>query len=419
MTKAGGWFLFVLIGILSINGVVFSEGPESRYLLQNAQNTQSSSNVKLVSGYPTSDNGIGIVITDPVFIDKNVLIINADVKKGGSIQVEIVSEDDSSVGKSNPITSDVINGQVIWSDVNFTELVGADKRFRFKLTNATLYSFAFVNSDPEQTAKLWTDDPIHFRPKLPTKKTVGDVMPFYWKGEYHIFYLDNPMGNYDVSWEHCSSKDLVNWKEYPTALKPDLNDVTGPEGCCMFTGCVVEKDGIFYAWYTNWNPKNPDGREFISLATSKDLITWTKHPEHMIGPDGVHFQKHQEADFRDPQIFWNDEKQEYWMHLLVNEVGVQGEAFGLLTSKDLIHWEQKGVVKLANGTADECPDYFRIGDTHYIHAISRYFYADNIEGPYRLPEVRHDIDRPAITAPKRVWDGKRHVWFGSTWEGHV
>ncbi|MHC4553352.1 MAG: hypothetical protein ACYSUT_11415, partial [Planctomycetota bacterium] len=102
-----------------------------------------------------------------MFIDKNVLIINADVKKGGSIQVEIVSEDDSSVGKSNPITSDVINGQVIWSDVNFTELVGADKRFRFKLTNATLYSFAFVNSDPEQTAKLGTDDPIHFRPKLP------------------------------------------------------------------------------------------------------------------------------------------------------------------------------------------------------------------------------------------------------------
>jgi hypothetical protein len=32
-------------------------------------------------------------------------------------------------------------------------------------------------------------DPIHFKPKLPTKKAVGDVMPFYWKGEYHIFYL--------------------------------------------------------------------------------------------------------------------------------------------------------------------------------------------------------------------------------------
>ena len=52
-----------------------------------------------------------------------------------------------------------------------------------------LYSSAFADSDPGQTAKLETDDPIHFRPKLPAKKTVGDVMPFYWKGEYHIFYL--------------------------------------------------------------------------------------------------------------------------------------------------------------------------------------------------------------------------------------
>jgi sucrose-6-phosphate hydrolase SacC (GH32 family) len=37
--------------------------------------------------------------------------------------------------------------------------------------------------------------PIHFMPQLPTKKCVGDVMPFYWKGEYHVFYLTNPLGN--------------------------------------------------------------------------------------------------------------------------------------------------------------------------------------------------------------------------------
>ena len=52
--------------------------------------------------------------------------------------------------------------------------------------------------------------PIHFKPDLPTKKAVGDVMPFYWKGEYHVFYLTNPLGNDDVNWEHCSTTDLVN-----------------------------------------------------------------------------------------------------------------------------------------------------------------------------------------------------------------
>ena len=132
-----------------------------------------------------------------------------------------------------------------------------------------------------QTTKEYSD-PIHFTPMLPTKKTVGDVMPFYWKGEYHIFYLTNPMGNHDVNWEHSSSRDLVNWKEYPPALKPDPNDPAGPEGGCMFTGCIVEKDDIFYAWYTSWNPDNPEGREFLSLATSKDLITWEKQPHSII-----------------------------------------------------------------------------------------------------------------------------------------
>ncbi len=264
--------------------------------------------------------------------------------------------------------------------------------------------------------------PIHFKPKLPTKKTVGDVMPFYWKGEYHVFYLTNPMGNHDVNWEHCSSTDLVNWKEYPPALKPDHKNPTGPEGGCMFTGCVVEAGGVFHAWYTSWNPKNPKGREFVSHATSKDLITWTKHPEHMIAPDGIHYANHRMRDFRDPQIFWNDQKKEYWMHLLANEAKPErgrGRRFGLLTSKDLIKWTQKPSVKLADGVGgDECPDYFKIGDTHYIHSCRLYYYSDNINGPYKHPKLMRDLDRPAINAAKRVWDGKRHVWFGG-WSGGV
>ena len=28
--------------------------------------------------------------------------------------------------------------------------------------------------------------PIHF---MPAKRAVGDVMPFYWRGEYHVFYM--------------------------------------------------------------------------------------------------------------------------------------------------------------------------------------------------------------------------------------
>ena len=123
---------------------------------------------------------------------------------------------------------------------------------------------------------------------VPSRRQVGDTMPFYWNGEYHVYYLMNPTGNYQINWEHIVSKDLVHWKELPPALRYEPDDPAGPDGVCIFTGDIVEKDGTFHAWYTSWHPRNREGREFISHATSRDLTHWTKHPEHMIGPDGVH-----------------------------------------------------------------------------------------------------------------------------------
>ena len=253
--------------------------------------------------------------------------------------------------------------------------------------------------------------PIHF---IPRKRAVGDVMPFFWNGAYHVFYLTNPTGNVDVHWEHTVSTDLVNWTELPPALSPDHSDPEGPEGCCMFTGCVVAGDDVFHAWYTSWNPKNPKGREFLSHATSRDLVTWTKHPEDMIAPDGMHYADHQDRDFRDPQIFWNEEAKAYWMHIYANVAGSRDGRFGLLTSKDLKTWKQQPAVEGVPG--DECPDYFRIGETHYIHSCRGYCYAKNVNGPFEYPALTHELDRPYINAPKRVWDGKRHVWFGG-WAG--
>ncbi|MHC4952135.1 MAG: hypothetical protein ACYTEU_14320 [Planctomycetota bacterium] len=45
---------------------------------------------------------------------------------------------------------------------------------------------------------------------VPSRRQVGDTMPFYWNGEYHVYYLMNPTGNYQINWEHIVSKDLVH-----------------------------------------------------------------------------------------------------------------------------------------------------------------------------------------------------------------
>jgi hypothetical protein len=267
---------------------------------------------------------------------------------------------------------------------------------------------------------------------VPSRRQVGDTMPFYWKGEYHVYYLMNPTGNYQINWEHIVSKDLLHWKELPPALSHEPDDPAGPDGVCIITGDVVEKDGMCHAWYTRWNPRNRKGREFISHATSRDLIHWTQHPEHMIGPDGVHYANHRARDFRDPDIIWNEEKEEYSMYLFANvpdeldspdvEMRVQESGrFALLTSKDLVTWEQKPPIEGVPG--GETPSLLEIDDTYYIVSNDYgYSHSSSIHGPFKRAKLDNGIEVKELDglqmAAKTIWDGKRHVWFGG-WCGRA
>ena len=245
---------------------------------------------------------------------------------------------------------------------------------------------------------------VRFQPKT---RAVGDVMPFYHNGEYHVFYLLNASGNADINWEHAVSRDLVHWKNLPPAILCDPKDKTGPEGGCMFTGSIIEHQGVFHAYYTSWNPNNPVGREFICHATSKDLVSWTKHPEDMFGPDGIHYANHHDRDFRDPCVVWDEEQNRYEMFINANQPGKPGFVFGVLTSRDLKHWEQHPAIE--NIPGDECPDFFKSGKTYYLHGCNFYAFATNRNGPWKYPSYNR-LDRRM--AAKRVFDGKRNVWFG-------
>lgn len=247
---------------------------------------------------------------------------------------------------------------------------------------------------------------------LPVERAVGDVMPFYRQGEYHVFYLLNATSNDNINWEHAVSTDLIHWKHLPPAIRFDPNDKLGPEGGCMFTGSIISRDGIFHAFYTSWNPQNPKGREFICHATSSDLIAWTKHPADMIAPDGVHYANHQARDFRDPCVVWDEQRGQYIMYINANKPGQSNFVYGILTSPDLVQWTQKPPIEEIPG--DECPDFFKAGDTYYMHGCNVYAFAKHKDGPWRFP-AHNKVDRRM--AAKRVFDGKRHVWFGGWLNG--
>lgn len=102
---------------------------------------------------------------------------------------------------------------------------------------------------------------LHFRP---ASGVLGDTIPFYWKGEYHVFYLKGQ------GWGHIVSKELMHWKELPDALKK-AEGGTAPDGEACWTGSIVEHGGIFHLFYTGKNSRDPQGDQKVMHATSLDL----------------------------------------------------------------------------------------------------------------------------------------------------
>ena len=185
---------------------------------------------------------------------------------------------------------------------------------------------------------------------MPPKNWMNDPKPFFWNGEYHVFFQYNPHEPVArlIHWGHAVSRDLVHWEMLPIALAPTPG---GPDKDGCWTGCCVEKDGLFHILYTGVHP------QVQCLATSDDLITWEKYPGNPVissPPEGF-------GDcWRDP-CAWKES--DAWYMLLGSEAKEVGGAALLYRSSDLIHWEY--LHPLYVGDKDvfmfECPDFFRLG----------------------------------------------------------
>jgi len=257
----------------------------------------------------------------------------------------------------------------------------------------------------------------------PDDGVAGDFIPYYWNGDYHLFYIkdfrDDAGYGPGKPWFHLVTRDFVNFEEWGEAVPhgaPDEQDIS------VGTGSVIEKDGTFHLYFTGINASfagTGKPAQVVMRATSTDLRNWRKEPDFRFNPPTA--LGYELDDWRDPFIFWNDAAGEYWM--LVTARTDSGPVrnrgcIGLATSSDLVSWEGKPPLWAPGEVwAHPCPDLFRQGDWWYmVYSVSRewiathYRMARSLEGPWLSPP-NSMLDGLAYCAGKTAGDETQRFAF--------
>jgi len=275
---------------------------------------------------------------------------------------------------------------------------------------------------------------------------LGDVMPYYWDGKYHAFYIKAalhakrqisvlpPGSPYkgDQFWleffragreavsspvAHLVSSDLVHWEEWPLVIQPSgVEGDPDPIGC--WTGSFIERNGVFHLFYTGF--AGDDKPQTTCHATSTDLREWKKDPKNPIMKADPRW--YAPMDWRDPIVFWNEEEGLYWMvfcaRIKEGPANRRG-CLGLATSPDLEQWEIRPPIWVPHlHYAHECPDIFRLGDRWVLlysdfsdRWSTHYRVSDSLYGPWQA-FTEDTLDSPHFYAAKTTTDGKRRFLFG-------
>ena len=260
--------------------------------------------------------------------------------------------------------------------------------------------------------------------RSPWPSACADVIPFYDEGEFKLFYLrDLRNGEHGCPWHLLTTPDLVHYTEHGEVLprgEPDQQDLW------VFTGCCIKHGGEYCIFYTGHNGFFENlgwTAQKILLAKSRDLLHWEKVRDFALEPPTWL----SNADFRDPFVFYDEEKGKYAM--LVTSRLADGETqlprqyrgvTAIAYSDDLLHWDfmREPFYAPAAYHAPECSDLFRMGDWWYLvfseftdKINTTYRMSKSLAGPWAAPK-HNSFDGHAFYAAKSASDGRRRVMFG-------
>ena len=223
-----------------------------------------------------------------------------------------------------------------------------------KLIASFLFSFfALIAVSQSQLYKEKYRPRFHFSPAIHWTNDPNGLV--YNNGIYHLFYQYNPMGIRwgHMSWGHAVSKDLLHWQHLPLAIAEEKDTM-------IFSGtCVVDKNNTsgfgkngkapMVAVYTG-HIEGFNQSQHIAYSID-DGMTWTKYNKNPV------LDLHRK-DFRDPKIFWYDQKKYWVMALMLSDIHV----LQFYSSTDLKSWEHLSDFGPAGDTSGvwECPDLTQV-----------------------------------------------------------
>ena len=241
---------------------------------------------------------------------------------------------------------------------------------------------------------------------------VGDPMPYYEDGVYYIYYLKEAGDSYNHSIYLTTTRDFLTFDEVDEPVI-EANRGGGQDGWTG-TGSVVKVDGKYYFFYTGHAGSDSyEYKEKIMLAVGDSPLSFTKVEGWELTPPAEIGQKN---DFRDPQVYYNEETECFELTVTAAQGGV-ARIVKLTLAKDLSDCAYEGVI-LTDPTASfwnlECSDTFRLGDKWYITYSGQddtlwYASSDSRYGPYTKPAR---LDGKLFYAAKHVEDGENSYMVG-------
>ncbi len=243
----------------------------------------------------------------------------------------------------------------------------------------------------------------------------------FHKGEYHLFYQYNPMGNTwgHMSWGHAVSANLVNWQHLPLAIPEDEKNM-------IFSGsCVVDKNNTsgfaekpgeipMVAIYTAHKPDNSLQNQHLAYSIDNGR-TWKKY-------EGNPVLDLNKRDFRDPKVFWHSPTKKWVMVVMLPHEHIAK----FYASPDLKSWSHLSDFGPAGDVRGvwECPDLLQVpvagqpGKNKWVLITSQHSSMQYFVGEFDGSQFRNENPADTILRPDYGPDFYAGITYNNLPPGH-